>query len=83
MKKIIFFLGSALLIGSMLSCTKDYTCECTETTTVNGEVDEADNYSFQIIGASKRQAEFNCISEEEKFTLGDYKENYVRKCDLK
>ena len=85
MKKVSYLLGVIFLVGTSVSCTKDYTCECTDIEIENGEVQDSDTYSFKIIDASKRQARFNCISEEEVFTSvnGNDQFKYERSCNLK
>lgn len=83
MKKMTIVFGSLLMLSLTFSCTKDYTCECTETETVNGDTDNAEVYTFEIKEASKRQAQFNCLSTEETVTATNYDQKSVRNCELK
>ena len=85
MKKKNYLFVAVFSLFAVTSCSKDYTCECTEMDFEDGELVYSDVYSFRIIDASKRQAQFNCMSEEEILseTNGDQFFKYERTCNLK
>ena len=57
MKKLFFtIIGTALLA---VSCTKDYSCTCTETYTAGGQVTTYVN-KYDISEASSKQAKIAC-----------------------
>lgn len=66
MKKIIF---ASIAVMALVSCKKDYTCECTETYTSNGTT-ETSVSSVVIKDVSKKTINnaSECVSYEETST---------------
>lgn len=58
MKKIALALLAFTVLASLMSCKKDYTCECTSGGTTT---------KFTIKNATKRQAKANCYSSSISF----------------
>ena len=69
MKKLIILAAVASL--GLVSCKKDYTCECKDS---NGKVE-----SVKYLDATKRQAKAQCVSYETESDGETYKET----CELK
>ena len=88
MKKLI---GFATVMLALVSCTKDYTCECTESYTEyeNGVVVETETkkpYTTIYKDVTKEVAERNCTSMTYSYIDNDgsdvYKDSYKYDCKL-
>ncbi len=79
MKKILLIAAVAGL--AMASCKKDYTCECTESSTIPGSTTTTSKN--QILDASKRQAKANCVSWSSEMTVGTTVYTMNGDCELK
>lgn len=77
MKKSIFTLAFACL--ALASCTKDYSCSCTDTDVYDGET-EVYTYNYKVEGATKKQAQAAC--NEATITYAEDGDSYKTKCDL-
>ena len=60
MKKL-FILPIALLVLSLTSCKKDYTCTCTMTGATSAQI-------ITIVDATKSAAQANCVSYTETYS---------------
>ena len=78
MKKSILFIGALMLLIS--SCTKDYSCSCTDTDIYDG-MTETTTYTYSIKEASKKEAQGACI-EATVTHLGEDGDSYATKCNL-
>ncbi|MFN5182985.1 MAG: hypothetical protein ACK5D5_08165 [Bacteroidota bacterium] len=77
MKKITI-LGIGLFTLALISCKKDYTCECT-TTQSGGSY----TYSTTLVEVSKSAAKANCVSTKEHYNDGVAITGYSTTCNLK
>ena len=71
MKKLLF-IPAVLIVLSLTSCKKDYTCTCTYTGSTTADV-------TTIVGVSKAAAQANCVSTTQTDSSGD---TYVSTCEL-
>jgi hypothetical protein len=77
MKKSILFAAGMLLVGSsMMSCKKNYTCECSKTYT-SGTGSNTNDYSVYTYKDTRVRAETRCNENAESGTdlFGDYSVN--------
>ena len=77
MKNSILFAGALLLMGtSMMSCKKDYRCQCTKTYT-SGSGSSTQNYSVYTYSDTRKRAEDRCNADDATGTDlgGDYSVN--------
>jgi hypothetical protein len=80
MKKTILFAGALLFAAtSMVSCKKDYTCECSKTYT-SGSGSSTSNYSVYTYRDSRKRAEDRCNANEA--TGSDLGGNYSINCQI-
>jgi hypothetical protein len=77
MKKVIIL--SAVATLALASCTKDYTCKCTEKEVWNGEVDLTE-YTYQVNEANSTQAQAACNEATIKVEETNY--SYEQTCEL-
>lgn len=66
MKKSIFIIAIIVSAG-LVSCKKDYTCNCTFSTTEDGTTVEDDQEEYTIKDATKLEAKTACIEAERVF----------------
>ncbi|CAN5453995.1 hypothetical protein BH10BAC1_BH10BAC1_09360 [soil metagenome] len=80
MKKTILFVGAALFAAtSMMSCKKDYTCQCKKTYT-SGSGSSTQNYSVYTYTDTRKRAEDRC--NENTATGADLGGNYAINCAI-
>ncbi len=77
MKKLLLLAPVALL--ALASCKKDYSCNCTDTTSYDG-ITEIDVYTYSIEGASKDQAVAAC--NEATITYSEAGYSQKQECKL-
>lgn len=77
MKKILIIASVAGL--AMVSCKKDYVCECTTTSTAPGSTSYTDKST--MVGVSKKTAKANCFKYSSEETSGGV--TYVNTTDCK
>lgn len=71
MKKLLF-IPAVLIVLSLTSCKKDYTCTCTVTGGTNASV-------TTMVGVSKAAANANCVSTTRTDSSGDTE---ITTCEL-
>ena len=64
---------------TLSSCTKDYSCSCTETDVYDGETDVY-TYTYTVEGASKKESQAACNEATIKYVEGA--DSYSIKCEL-
>lgn len=79
MKKIL--LVAAVAGMTMVSCKKDYTCECTTTSTVPGSTSYTSKST--IVGVSKSAAKAHCFKSSNDYEAGGTTYTTTRDCKLK
>ncbi|MBA3971834.1 MAG: hypothetical protein H0X46_06750 [Bacteroidetes bacterium] len=80
MKKSILGIAALLFIGtSMVSCKKDYRCQCTKTYT-SGTGSSSSNYSVYTYDDTRRRAEERC--NDNTSTGSDLGGNYSVNCAI-
>jgi hypothetical protein len=80
MKNAILAAGAFLFIGtSMVSCKKDYRCQCTKTYT-DGTGSSTQNYSVYTYDDTRRRAEERCNANTA--TGADLGGNYAINCEI-
>ena len=81
MKNSILLVGALLFMGtSMVSCKKDYTCQCSKTYTT-GSGTSTQNYSVYTYKDTRKRAEDRC---NENTTSGsDFWGDYAINCEIK
>lgn len=79
MKKSLL-IGVVLFSVALVSCKKDYSCECTNTSTQNGGNTTITTENFEIKEANKTQAQAACL-EANIVQIGSWGK-YERKCEL-
>jgi thiamine biosynthesis lipoprotein ApbE len=77
MKKLVLLVAVGAL--GLASCTKDYTCKCTEKDVVGTSVDISE-YTYQVLGANSTQAQAACNEATIKVEQTNY--TYERTCEL-
>ncbi len=81
MKNTILLTGALLLMGaSMVSCKKDYTCQCSKTYT-SGSGSSTQNYSVYTYKDSHKRANDRCNANASQGT--DLGGNYSINCEIK
>ena len=80
--KNTFLLAGAILLSvtSMVSCKKDYTCQCSKTYT-SGTGSSTQNYSVYTYKDSGKRATDRCNANESQGT--DLGGNYSVNCEIK
>jgi hypothetical protein len=78
MKKIVVLGAFALALG-LVSCNKDYTCDCHYHQEVDGMEEHLDK-EIEINGAKKDEAEESCHEEEHHLEEDGYADVH---CELK
>jgi len=79
MKKVLLIAAVAGI--AMVSCKKDYTCECTSTSTIPGSTSSTSKKT--IVGVSKKTAKANCYKSTSDFTFGGTTYTSTNDCKLK
>ena len=80
MKKTILFLGAVIFTATtMVSCKKDYTCQCTKTYT-SGSGSSTNNDSVYTYTDTRKRAEDRC--NENTATGSDLGGNYSINCAI-
>lgn len=79
MKKVLLIAAVAGL--AMVSCKKDYVCECTNTSTFPGSVSSTSKYT--MVGVSKGAAKANCIKSTSETTIAGTTYTDTDDCKLK
>ena len=80
MKRSILGVAALLFIGtSMVSCKKDYRCQCTKTYT-SGSGSSTSNYSVYTYDDTRRRAEERC--NDNTSTGTDFGGNYSVNCAI-
>lgn len=81
MKKIILSAAALLFVGAtMVSCKKDYRCECSKTYT-SGSGSTTKDYSVYTYKDTRNRAENRC--NENSTTGTDLMGNYAINCEIK
>lgn len=81
MKSITLLVGALLLAGtSLVSCKKDYTCECSKTYT-SGSGTSTQDYSVYTYKENRKRAEDRC--NENTKTGSDLGGDYSINCQIK
>lgn len=81
MKNTTLFIGALLLAGTTLvSCKKDYTCECSKTYT-SGSGTSTHDYSVYTYKENRKRAEDRC--NENTKTGTDFGGAYSINCQIK
>ena len=78
MKKSI--LAVVVLMAALSSCTKDYSCECTEKESYLG-LTETYEYDYEVNEATKAEAIAACNEATIVYSESDY--SYETTCELK
>ncbi|MGZ4035018.1 MAG: hypothetical protein ACXVPU_04380 [Bacteroidia bacterium] len=80
MKNTILFAGAFLFAATtMVSCKKDYTCQCTKTYT-SGSGSSTQNYSIYTYKDTRTRAESRCNANDA--TGADLSGNYSINCAI-
>jgi hypothetical protein len=76
MKNTILLAGAFLFATTMVSCKKNYTCQCTKTYTT-GSGSSTQNYSVYTYNDSRKRAEDRCNANDATGAdlYGDYSVN--------
>jgi len=81
MKNSILLAGALLLAGTtMVSCKKDYTCQCSKTYT-SGSGSSTSNHSIYTYKDTRKRAEDRCNDNTSSGT--DLGGNYSINCEIK
>lgn len=81
MKNTILLVGALLFAAtSMVSCKKDYTCQCSKTYT-SGSGTTTQNYSIYTYKDNRKRAEDRC--NDNTATGTDLGGNYSINCEIK
>lgn len=82
MKNTILVAGAFLLFAtSMVSCKKDYICQCSKTYTSGSGGSTTDNYATYTFTENRVRAEERCNNNA--FTGADIWGDYSVNCDIK
>ena len=81
MKNVVLLSGTMLIVAtSLMSCKKDYSCECTKTYT-SGNTSISQKQSVIVYKETKKRATQRCSDNESSGT--DLAGNYTVNCDIK
>ncbi len=65
--KLVLIFVTLIIVTTLVSCKKDYTCNCTvKETNASGNITTNDKLTINLKGVSKNTAKTNCVSYEAK-----------------